>query len=236
MLGDRGLAQRPAPLDGPQRVAAHELVLPGRRRLERGARDHPFREVVEALEALPAADGELAGGEEVLECPLGGLPAPHRLAAPLEGARRQRSLGADAREHLALDRAHLGGARPAPPVVLGQVRHAALEQRVVLDRQQAGLVRPVLEDRALGEQARDRPLVEGADAARERQPVGAVDRRDRVELDGAEVADRVEQLGAPGAAGAAGVALVRHDEAPKRGQRHLLHRDEANHEPGARVA
>ena len=48
---------------------------------------------------------------------------------------------------------------------------------------------PVLEDPAAAEQARDDALVEAADARRERDPVRAVDGRDRVELDRAEARD-----------------------------------------------
>ena len=45
------------------------------------SRDHALGQVVDALEALPSRDRELAGGEEVLERALLRLPAPHRLAA-----------------------------------------------------------------------------------------------------------------------------------------------------------
>ena len=111
--------------------------------------DHPLGQVVQALEALAACDRELARGEEVLERALLGLPAPHRAALALERAHRQRPLLGDAREHAALDLAPFRRALPAPPVVVAQREHPPLEQRVVLDREQTRLVRPVLEDAAV---------------------------------------------------------------------------------------
>ena len=50
----------PRPCDRPERVAAPELVLGRRRRLERLPRDHALGQVVDALEALPAGDRDLA--------------------------------------------------------------------------------------------------------------------------------------------------------------------------------
>src|SRR5262249_54544427 len=144
VLGDPALRERAAALDRAEREAPVELVRRRRRRLERVPRDHALGQLVQPLEALPAGDRDLAGGEQVLERALRRLPAPHRPAPALERARRERALVADPREHVALDGAALGRALATPPVVVAQLVHPELEQRVVLDREQARLVRPVL--------------------------------------------------------------------------------------------
>src|SRR5262249_4598441 len=142
VLGDAGLRQRTAALDRAERETAVELVARRCRRLEKCARNHTLRQLVQALEPLPARDGDLARGEEVLERAFGGLPAPHRPAPSLERARRECSLVADPRDHLLLDGPELGAALAAPPVAVAQLGHPVLEERVVLDREQAGLVGP----------------------------------------------------------------------------------------------
>src|SRR5262249_51345682 len=151
MLRDPGLGQRAAPLDRPQGVAATELILRRRGRLKVFARDDPLRQVVEPLEAIPSRDSHLAGREQMLESPLRRLPVPHlagHRALPLEGSRRQGAALPNRLEHLSL---HFAILLPfaAPPVAVLQMGHSPLEERVVLDRAQAGLVRPVLEDSAL---------------------------------------------------------------------------------------
>src|SRR5579862_402168 len=164
VLGDPGFRQRAPRVHRAQREAATELGARRRRRVEVALRDHALGQLVQALEALPAGDRHLAGREQVLECALRGLPAPHRLAAALERTRRKWSLGRDAREHLALDGAKLRAPLASPPVPVAQVAHTALVERVVLDRDETGLVRPVFEDATFGEQTRELRLVVGADA------------------------------------------------------------------------
>src|SRR5262249_14769252 len=115
------------------------------------------------------------------------------------------------------DLAPFGRSLAAPPVVVAQSQHAALEERVVLDREQARLVGPVLEDATAGEQARDVRLGVGADARGERDPVRAVDGGDRVQLDGAELSDLAGDVVGGGAAEAAGVSLPGDDVPPQRG-------------------
>jgi hypothetical protein len=69
-----------------------------------------------------------------------------------------------------------------------------------LDREQGGFVRPVFEDAPGSEEPRHVLRVEKADAGREREPVRAVDGRDRVQLYGGQAADRrldVRLVGAP---------------------------------------
>jgi hypothetical protein len=83
----------------------------------------------------------------------------------------------------------------APPrMCVAVLLHPPLVQAVVLDRQQACLVRPVLEDAALAEQARHRLARVVADAGADRDPVAAVDGRDRVQLDAREAAYGVDHV------------------------------------------
>ncbi len=151
----------------------------------------------------------------MLERRLRRFPGPHlaRLAAALEGPRRQRSALADRVEHVTLRLAVL--ALPAPPVCVREVHHAPLEERVVLDGQQACLVRPVLEDPALAEQPRDRAARVEAEPRRQRQPVRAVDRRDRVELHGRESTDLGGDVRPSRRPRPCRVAVVRDDVAPE---------------------
>jgi hypothetical protein len=104
-------------------------------------------------------------------------------------------------------------------VVVAEREHPSLEQRIVVDRQQAGLVRPVLEDLAAPEERRDARLVVRADSRRERQAVRAVDGCDRVELDGLEAADLGRDVALRRAPKARGEALVRDDVAAERRDR-----------------
>src|SRR5262249_28780994 len=186
--------------------------------------DHALRQVVETLEALPAGDRELTGGEEVLERALLRLPPPHRPAPPLERAHGQRTLLADARQHALLDLPPFHGSLAPPPVVVAEREHPPLEEPVVVDRQQARLVRPVFEDAAVAEERRDVGLVVGTEPGREREPVGAIDGRDRVELHGLQPRDLGRDVRCARAPEAAGVALVRDDVAAERRQAdcHLL--------------
>src|SRR5439155_20419613 len=107
---------------------------------------------------------------------------------------------------------------------VAQVEHATLEERIVLDREQAGLVRPVLEDAALAQECRDVRLVVGADARGKREPVRAVDGRDRVELHGLETPDLRRDVRGLRAAEAPRIALVGDDVAAQRREfvRHRL--------------
>ena len=122
-------------------------------------------------------------------------------------ARAERAALADLAQHLL---GQLGLALEdvaAPRMRLGEVHHAPAVHRVVLDRDEARFVRPVLEDAPVAHQLRDGSLGIGADARAEREPVAAVDGRDRVELDAAEALHRREHFGGRAAAGARRVAL-----------------------------
>src|SRR5205814_887993 len=100
VLHDPGLGECAAACHGPERVAAYELVLARRGRVEISPRDHLLGKRVEPLEAVPARDDDLACCEQVLEDPLLRLPVPHAAAAAaLEEARRQGAVLAERAEH-----------------------------------------------------------------------------------------------------------------------------------------
>ena len=219
VLADRRLGQRAAGADGEERQCAKRLVLVRRGRVEHRLRDDALGEVVAALERLAPGDGEHTTVPQRLEHHLRRLPVPHvgAVARALEVARAERALGADPLQHR-LDevRVCLQRALVEAPVRTSLHRPAAV--RPELDGEEAGLVRPVLEDAAGGEQALQLLLGEGADAARQRETVRAVDRRDRVELHRAEPANRVLDVAGPRAAEARRVRLRRHGEPPDRGE------------------
>ena len=196
VLADRGLGQRASGAHCEERERAERLVLLRRRSVEHRARNHALGEVVAALERLRGRRREDAPIPQRLEHRLGRLPVPHVVAV----AARPRSHASRA--------APLRGSAPAPArpgrraraarahgSPSGAALHRAPEVRPELDREEARLVRPVLEHAAGGQQPPDSSaLGVRADAARQREPVRPVDRRDRVELDRAEPADRFLDL------------------------------------------
>jgi len=114
-------------------------------------------------------------------------PPPFALELP----RRHGAALADRRAHLLGEVGVLGEHVPAPRVVL---RHPGPVERPLLDRKEAGLVCPELEDATFAEQPRDRLARIHADARPEDDAVAPLDRRDRVDLDAREPADRVLDL------------------------------------------
>ena len=172
-------------------------------------------QVVDALEAVASGDGELAGGEEMLERALRRLPAPHRarIALALERTRGQRAALADRVEHVLLRLAVL--ALAAPPVRIREMHHAPLEERVVLDGHETCLVRPVLEDPALAEQPRDGAGLVPAEPRGEREPVSAIDRRDGVELHGRQPPDLARHVRGLRRPCPRRVSVVRDEESPE---------------------
>jgi hypothetical protein len=125
----------------------------------------------------------------VLKGQLGAVPGPPAPAAPRSLAQRtgaHRPLLADPLEHLGdeLRALALHPHRGAPALFerLGP-RHPPAQQRVQVDRQQRGLVPPVLEQLAAPEgQVGDQPGVVRPEPAEQRQVVGALEDVDRVDL------------------------------------------------------
>ena len=168
-----------------------------------GGRQAARHQVPHALGALAAADADVPAHPHQVEHagdvagvrPSAGLPAD--LGAVLDVTRAQRALPVQTLEDVGAE-VGLG----VPPVVLLGAPGAALGRlhRVAVDREVlaehiGGLVRPVLEERALavGELLEQR-LVEGAVAAEEDQQVVAGDDRGRVQLQAAQGPDGVEQV------------------------------------------
>ena len=140
-------------------------------------------------------------------------PAPSKSAEP-SGPRSRTS---------ASTRAGDSGSRVdhrAPPAVDAVLAHPPAEERPLLDGQQAGLVGPVLEQPPVGQQRRRRPARHGADTRGEHEPVRAVDRRDRVELDAGEPPHRLGHVVGPAAPESRREPLVRDDVAPQGGTSH----------------
>ena len=186
--------------------------------------DNPLGKVVAALEALPSRDREVAAVPERLEHHLRRLPVPHPAAAlPFEVARAERPFLADAGQH-GLDEVGMLAQRAVVGAPVAAALHDGPEVGPELDRQQRRLVRPVLEDPPLTEQPRDRVARVGADAHAERQPVRAVDRRDRVELHRRQPADRRLDVCLVAAPKPHREPLASDDEPPHGGQRngHLV--------------
>src|SRR6188474_1048822 len=114
----------------------------------------------------------------------------------------------------------LGRDVAAPWVV---ARHAGPEERPLLDRDEARLVCPVLEDPTFSEEPRDGLARIRADARAERDPVTPLDGGDRVELHARQSADRLLDLVGPAGAGAGRVALGVDADPPERSDRDGAH-------------
>ena len=216
VLADRRFGQSSARLDREQRERAQRLRLGRHGRVTPFLRDHPLGEVVRALEALPACDRQLAAIPQRFEHHLRRLPVPHAAATlALEVPGAERALGADPLEHRLDEVAVLAqGAVVGAPVT--RARHHGAEVRPQLDREQARLVGPVLEDPPLAQQAVHRVAGNHADPRRQRQAVRAIDGRDRVELNCRQPANRRLDLGARRAPEPRGESLPGDDESPHR--------------------
>ena len=127
-----------------------------RRRPARRGRQHPLREVVDPLELLAPRHHQLAECQPGLQPGLLLLPAPppgaaRPLAPEVRGLDRPApaDLLEDCRHPLALLGKELAG--PLDEPVVARRQHPPV-QTVVLDRRQAGLVGPGLEERRLRQQ------------------------------------------------------------------------------------
>ena len=192
VLDDARLGERAARRDGLQRE--QRAGTPPRRAPapEQLVRDHALGQVVEPLEAVPAGDHEVAVSTARRASPSpASVPHP-ALARALEV--REPS-GPRSRISPSISSARSGCVAPTSPYQRRPPSlHLRHEERPVLDRHEARLVGPVLEQPAPREQARHGARRERADARAEREPVRAVDGRDRVELHAREPPDRLLHL------------------------------------------
>ena len=166
VLADRRLGQRAARSDSEQREALRaSRPRVGDRRVEHVLRDHAFGKVVRPLEALPARRSRAC------RCPTAprGPSSPAssstcRQPPPMPSKSREPS-GPSARIRSSTGSTRSAWSRsarscePQWPVAC----HHLPEMRPQLDRQQRGLVRPVLEDAPFAQQARHDAVVERAD-------------------------------------------------------------------------
>ena len=208
VLLDAGLGEDAAGAHGLFGQCAQRLVLGRRRRVELCPRDHPLGQVVDPLEALAAGDHEVAVVPQPLQHRLRRLPVPHPAAGgALEvagrGARRARGSRPGSRRRGAgacgrRRRTSRGRRSPSPAGRAATTRSAAGRPRAPSTRRSS----PRRGD------PRPRPRVV-ADAARERDPVAALDGRDRVQLDAGEPPDRGLDVGLGRAAVTRRVSLRR---------------------------
>ena len=184
------------------------LGLLGGRRRQHGPRQHALGQVVATLEAAPPGSRQPSGPEQELEHVFRLCPAPPG-ARPLPGTVDLRAAERSPRSDLVQHPRHelwpvpcrLGDAAPDALALL-RARHAPAQQRLKLDGQKRGLVRPVLEEPASmprlsqavmgGEPVEQAPVV-GTETREEGQVVGADQHAHRVELEQPEAADETQK-------------------------------------------
>src|SRR5215204_75308 len=147
-------SQRPSHL----LVARREGVCPVWQRV----RQHAFTQVVDAVEVLAAGDHKFPRGEQVLQRPLLRLPLPPTSALSVcarELRSTHRTFLTNVLPHV-LDLLVMG---PYPgPGLLPSLYHEPAIQTVVLDRDEARRVRPVLKQRPLSQKLVQPPRLVGA--------------------------------------------------------------------------
>ena len=189
MFADRGFREGAAGLDREEREGAQRLVLGRRRSVEeifgitRSARS--YRRWKLRRPAITSCRGPTA--RRAPSSPASSPTSRHRLA--FEVARAERAFGADPLEHRldevgvvaerAVVRCPSGRRRPSRAGSAARARSAAATPRA-----------PSTRRRGPSRSSARHASVEAPIRADERQPVRAVDGRDRVELDGAEPPDR----------------------------------------------
>ena len=147
-------------------------------------------------------DHQLPGGEQVLQRPLLGLPLPPAACLPVgagELGGADRSFLSDV-SHDVLQRVRVG-LHPHPRLVRS-VEHQPPVEAVVLDRNEARRVRPVLEDGSLGQKLVQPDGIVRADPAPQHQVGAARDDGDGVDLQHPHPPDGLEHV-VPGARNAA---------------------------------
>ena len=153
MLDDSVRGQRTARVHRAHDERAQRLLLGGRSRREHRGREYSFGQIIEPLKPLTAAHDQFARRPQRVEHPFGRLEPPHPAApTPFEVPRPERSAPADFVENPRSERRFRIDDR-APPMMGPPLAHAMEQERPILDREQAGLVRPVLEQTSAREQA-----------------------------------------------------------------------------------
>src|SRR5215207_9885775 len=145
-------------------------------------RQHAFAQLVDTVEVLAAGDHELPRGEQVLQRPLLGLPLPPTSCLPactreLRGAHG--TFCTNVLYHV-LDLLVMG-THPGSGL-LPSLYHEPAVQAVVLDRDEARRVRPVLEQRPLSQKLVQPPRLVVTQPAPQHQVRAARDNGDGVDL------------------------------------------------------
>src|SRR5205085_10094922 len=132
---------------------------------------HALAQVVNPLEVLPPRDHQLARREEHLKGALLGLPLPPAAGLPVAarevGRAHRAALAYEGEQAFDLFAVRLDPAARVVPALRLCVEHSVAVERVVLDGEEACLVRPVLEELALGEQLVEPARLVVAEAAPE---------------------------------------------------------------------
>src|SRR5215212_4785433 len=143
---------------------------------------HALAQIVDAVEVLAVGDHKFPRGEQVLQRPLLGLPLPPASGLPVcarELRSAHRTILVDAL-HNVLDLLVVG---PHPGSgLLPSLYHEPAVQAVVLDRNKASRVRPVLEQRPLSQKLVQPHRLVGAQPAPQHQVRAARDDGDRIDL------------------------------------------------------
>ncbi len=209
-------------------------VLPRRRLLgKHRRRQDALDQVVVALKVDAPPGADRAGEEERLQRHLAFVPVPHltrrRALALVAGvSRTHRTLCPHQLERLRDQLLLLCQHAPHPRPDAMALVHAPAEQRVVLDRDQRRLMRPVLDQAtidtaaAVSRDSIEQPAVVGAEPREQRHVMGPGEDVYRVQLEQTEAADRGGERGQArlpaSGPGAEGEALSRQRNATGRGQ------------------
>src|SRR5215216_7087556 len=143
---------------------------------------HALAQIVDAVEVLAVGDHKFPRGEQVLQRPLLGLPLPPASGLPVcarELRSAHRTSLTNALHHV-LDLLVMG-LHPGPGL-LPSLYHEPTVQAVVLDRDEARRVRPVLEQRPLSQKLVQPPRLVGTQPAPQYQVRAARDDGDGVDL------------------------------------------------------
>ncbi len=198
------VVRNPASFDQPQRPAAGAHHIPLRLLDARQIPlitplgEHPLGQVIDPLKVAPLPHHQLTGGKQYLQMALFRFPVPP--AVPLAGcafkvSRPHRAVLTNAFDKLA--NLLLMGSEPVGrklPPHGGRVEHPVAQQPVILAGYKAGLVGPIFEDLAVGQQLLQPTRFVLAKAAKEHQIGAARHHRDGIDLQQRHAANGGQQV------------------------------------------
>ncbi len=197
--------RHPASFDQPQRPAAgaHHILLRllDARQIPLVAPlgDNPLGQVIDPLKVAPLPYHQLTGGKQHLQMALLRFPVPPAIAlagCAFKVGRPHRTMLANTLDQLA--NLLLMGSEPVGrklPAHGGGVKHPVAQQPVILAGHKAGLVGPIFEDLAVGQQLLQPTRFVLAKAAKEHQIGAARHHRDGIDLQQRHAANGGQQIG-----------------------------------------